>query len=253
MEDSNVLAASQPSETNSTQQTVEPVTQSNEVSEPALSEPVKQENDTITKDQMRVISADVKRRTEAKLRAEYEAQLNALRDNKKQESPENISQQEQVNIAGLTDEQLHQLYNNFKQRQSYEQQETEQQNVVNSFLTKVQSAGLGQKIESSGLGQLPVNHPLIPMLNSLDNVNDVIEDFDANPIKVANLLLVTNLNPVKGFNELQNLSNSIKRNKEALAKPKASNPPDQLKPSSYGLGNGVTSTADKRKNPLYKF
>ena len=250
MEEVNVSTASQVVEARPAPQSAEPVTQTNEVSTPAPSEPVKQEESkAYNEDQMRVISNDVKRRTEAKIRAEYEAQLQAL-----QGYPQQQERTEQIpSIAGLTEQQLHQLYSNFRQRQDIEQREVEQQNVVNSFLTKVQAAGLGNKIESSGLGQLPVNHPLIPMLNALDNVNDVIDDFDANPVKVANLLAVTMLNPTKGFQELQNLSNSIKRNKEALAKPKAAEPPTQLKPSPYGLGNGVLSVSDKRKNSLYKF
>jgi hypothetical protein len=200
---------------------------------------------TFNEDQMHIISDDVRRRTEAKLRAEYEAQIKSLREPKQQAQSE-----QQANIAGLTEEQL---YNNFKQRQQAEQQEFEQQNAVNTFLTKVQAAGMGQKIESSGLGQLPVNHPLIPMLNSLDNVTDVVDDFDANPTKVANLLAVTMLNPMNGFKELQKLSQSIKRNKEALAKPKAAEPPPQLKPSSYGLGDGTSSVSEKRKSSLFKF
>ena len=249
MEEVNVSTASQVVDTSPAPESAEPVTQNNEVSQPASSEPVKQEESkAYNEDQMRVISNDVKRRTEAKLRAEYEAQLQALQGYPQQEKTE-----QSPSIAGLTEQQLHQLYSNFKQRQDFEQREVEQQNVVNSFLTKVQAAGLGHKIESSGLGQLPVNHPLIPMLNALDNVNDVIDDFDTNPVKVANLLAVTMLNPTKGFQELQNLSNSIKRNKEALAKPKAAEPPTQLKPSPYGLGNGVLSVSDKRKNSLYKF
>jgi hypothetical protein len=100
---------------------------------------------------------------------------------------------------------------------------------------------------------LPVNHPLIPMLNSLDNVTDIIDDFDENPAKVANLLAVTMLNPMNGFKELQKISQSIKRNKEALAKPKAAEPSSQLKPSSYGLGDGISSVSEKRKNSLFKF
>lgn len=249
MEEQNVIPSTQESEP-SPAQTAEPVEQSYDTSVPVSSEPVEQVvSKSFNEDQMRVISADVKRRTEAKLRAEYEAQIQSLHEQRAQ--PEQQAQPvQQSGIAGLTEEQL---YNNFRQRQDIERQEIEQQNVVNTFLTKVQAAGMGQKIESSGLGQLPVNHPLIPMLNSLDNVTDVIDDFDANPVKVANLLAITMLNPMNGFKELQGISQSIKRNKEALAKPKSAEPLSQLKPSSYGLGSGIPSVSDKRKSALFQF
>lgn len=254
MEEQNTTVTSTQVSESIPAQVVEAAPQTSDSSIPASPEPVAntaQEEEFYNKDQMRVISNDVKRRTEAKLRAEYEAkirELNELQSGSQQETQQQSSQR--PNIAALTEEQL---YANFKQRQQAEQQEIEQQNVVSTFLNKVQAAGIGQKIESSGLGQLPVNHPLIPMLNSLDNVTDIIDDFDENPAKVANLLAVTMLNPMNGFKELQKISQSIKRNKEALAKPKAAEPPPQLKPSSYGLGGGVSSVSEKRKSSLFKF
>ena len=215
---------------------------------PAVSsEPVKQAK-TFSEEQMKIISADVRNRTAAKLRAEYEAQHKA-------QQPQQQTQPEQAapvasSIAGLTEEQL---YNNFRQRQEAEQQRYQSENITNEFLTKIQAAGKADKIESSGLGQIPTNHPLVTMLNGIDNLGDVIDEFDSNPVKVANLLAVTHLNPMNGFKALQEISQSIKRNKEALAKEKAPEPLSQLKPSSYGLGGGASSVSEKRKSSLYKF
>jgi hypothetical protein len=251
MEEQNTTVTNAQVSEPSSAQTVDPAPQTPDISTPASTEPVKQESEVYNKDQMRVISNDVKRRTEERLRAEYEAKIRELHELQPNYQQENRAEQVQKpSIAALSEEQL---YSNFKQRQQEEQQEIEQQNVVNTFLNKVQAAGIGQKIESSGLGQLPVNHPLIPMLNSLDNVTDIIDDFDENPAKVANLLAVTMLNPMNGFKELQKISQSIKRNKEALAKPKAAEPSPQLKPSSYGLGGGISSVSEKRKSSLFKF
>lgn len=246
MEEQGVSSSIQGSESNPVSTTESSPIPSNTSVTVESSEPREEaKGKTYDEDQMRIISADVKRRAEAKLRADYEAQIKELRQNNQQAQTESTA-----NIAELTEEQL---YNKFKQRQLAEQQIVEQEQAVNTFITKVNAAGIGQKIESSGLGQLPVNHPLIPMLNSLDNVSDVIDDFDANPAKVASLLAVTMLNPMNGFKELQKISQSIKRNKEALAKPKATEPPPQLKPSSYGLGDGTYSVSDKRKNALFRF
>jgi hypothetical protein len=146
-----------------------------------------------------------------------------------------------------------QLYNNFKQRQERENQEQQTQNIANDFLAKIQSSGRAEKLESSGLGQLPVNHPLVHMLNSVDNLSDIIDDFETNPVKVANLLSITHLNPMNGLRELQNISASIRRNKEALEREKAPAPLSQLKPSSYGLGGGPQTISDKRRNSAFKF
>ena len=228
---------------------------------PASSEPVKQEKvKTFTEDQMKVISDDVKRRTEARLRAEYEAQLKSSNTQKQQESTpgeqtqQQTGQQTQTVPSAYTEEQI---YNIVKQKQAQDQEKYAQEAALNDFLTKIKAAGKGDKLEASGLGNLKLDHPLIPtlmpMLNSLDNVADVIDDFGDNPVKVANLLAVTMLNPMNGYKELQAISQSIKRNKEALAKEKAPEPLNQLKPSSYGLGGGASSISDKRRNPAFKF
>ena len=210
----------------------------------STSEPVKQSK-SFTEEQMRIISnqvrKDVERRTEERLRSEYEAQYR----------PQSSEQQSSEQAQPAYNEE--QLYNNFKARQEREQHEANTQYIANEFLQKLQSTGKAEKIESSGIGNLPVNHPLIPMLNGLDNISDVIDDFDSNPIKVANLLAITHLNSMNGFRELQNISNSIKRNKEALARDKAPAPLSQLKPSSYGLGGGPRTISDKRRDPSMKF
>ena len=209
--------------------------------EPSVSaEPVKQSK-VFNEEQMKIISNSVRKNTEAKIRAEYEAQYRPST----QEQP--VTEQSQ---PAYNEEQL---YNNFKQRQEREQQEMQTQNIANDFLSKVQAANRADKLESSGLGQLPVNHPLVHMLNSVDNLSDIIDDFETNPVKVANLLAITHLNPMNGLRELQNISASIRRNKEALERDRAPAPLSQLKPSSYGLGGGPRTVSDKRRDPALKF
>ena len=223
-------------------------------------EPQKDKNEKFfTQDQLNIMSNDVKRRTEAKIRAEYEARMKELMASKKQDANEQQNaipsgdeqkSAEALSSAGYTEEQI---YNIVKQRQQRDHEESAKQYVVTELLTKIQAAGKAEKLESSGLGNLPSDHPLVPMLNSLDNVGDVIDDFEANPVKVANLLAVTMLNPTNGLKELQAISQSIKRNKEALAKEKAPEPLNQLKPSSYGLSSGDESVSGRRRNSLFKF
>jgi hypothetical protein len=234
----------------------EPVVESSSVTESApqqdvsnnesstIAEPVKAAK-TFSQEQVNIISASTKRNVEARLRAEYEAKYNPQRSEQQYSEPQVQSQQPVYNEE--------QLYNNFKQRQERENQEQQTQNIANDFLAKIQSSGRAEKLESSGLGQLPVNHPLVHMLNSVDNLSDIIDDFETNPVKVANLLSITHLNPMNGLRELQNISASIRRNKEALEREKAPAPLSQLKPSSYGLGGGPQTISDKRRNSAFKF
>lgn len=209
----------------------------------SANEPVKQ-GKIFTEDQMKIVSnqvrRDVEKRTEARLREEFEAKYNPQVKQSSEQQEQPVYNEEQ-------------LYNNFKQRQEREQQEMQTQNIANDFLSKIQTSGKADKLESSGLGQLPVNHPLVHMLNSVDNLSDIIDDFETNPVKVANLLAITHLNPMNGLRELQNISASIRRNKEALERDRAPAPLSQLKPSSYGLGGGPRTVSDKRRDPALKF
>jgi hypothetical protein len=221
---------------------------------------VKSEPTTFNQDQVNIISADTKRRTEERVRAEVKAEYESRYGAKPNLSTQNEAigtgavqsspSTNQIENKGFNEEQL---YQNFRQRQEQEQQHFQQQQMTNDSLMKIQASGKADKIESSGIGNLPTNHPLIPMLNSLDNIADVLDDFSDNPVKVANLLAVTYLNPLNGFKELQGISNSIKRNKDALAKEKAPVPSSQLKPSSLGLGGGELSMSSKRSNKAFRF
>ena len=156
---------------------------------------------------------------------------------------------------------VNQLCGDIKSRQN---QELEQQNeqrhreeqsqVVSEFLGKVQSSGRGDQIKTTGIGRLYENHPFIPLLNSFDNMDDMLDHFSENPEKVPQLAATAWLDPDNGFRAMKKVSESIKRNKEALAKEKAPVPQSQLKPSSYGLGGGGTeSVSDLRKNPMLRF
>ena len=254
MNEQNVSPSVEPiNESVSVNETASPTVDTS-VSIPVSAEPVIQEKaKTFSQDQVNIISADVKRRAEARLRSEYEAQLKSLNVPRQQEAKPSEQTQTQDAPSAPTTYTEEQIYNIVKQRQERDQEEYNQQVIANDFLTKVQAAGKVDKMESSGLGKVPPNHPLVPMLNSLDNVGDVIDDFDANPVKIANLLNITMLNPMGAFKELQAISNSIKRNKEALAKAKAPEPLNQLKPSSYGLGGGDSSISERRRNPAFRF
>jgi hypothetical protein len=88
---------------------------------------------------------------------------------------------------------------------------------------------------------------LIPLLNFADNAADVIYDIANNPLKLSNFRrLAMEVSPQAAFNEMRNLSESIKRN-QAGTQEKAPNPPlSQIKASVTGADNGSSTIADAR-------
>lgn len=216
---------------------------------------------TFTADQMRIISNSAK---QAGLREEREKWERLVEEKKYKSNSQDIGDSTRVIEPALAQTQQTQtpaideesLYKNFRERQQRELEAAQVQENTNNFLAKIQASGKVEKIMSSGLGKLTADHPLIPMLNSLDNISDVIDEFDAHPTKLANIVTATYFNPQGAFEALRELSGSLQQNREAIEKAKSSKvaqPPIQLKPSNYGLSGGESTIADKRKNSLFKF
>jgi len=219
-------------------------------------------------DQMRIISNNAKkageRDAEERLKRQYESQLGLKPTLNTQEAtnagelvgrqPQTANSSQNGSNAILDQEaQFREFKRRLDSERAQEYANAQTQQIANDFVLKVQASNKGDKLDASGIGNLPPDHPIIPLLNSIDNVPDVLDDLAAHPSKVPNLIAITYLNPLNGLREIQALSDAIKRNKEALAKAKAPAPPDQLKPSTYGLSGGERSIADKRKDPLYRF
>lgn len=211
-------------------------------------------------DQMRVISNNAKT---AGIKEEREKWQKIISEQYSPKTPPQTPQQTNTNsdqipisVASANGISEDELYQKFQQRQQQEQETARLQEQAASFLSKIQVNGLGDKLISSGLGKLTTDHPLIPMLNTLENLPDIIDDLDTHPSKLGNLITAVYLNPTRAMSELSELSASLRKNREALerAKNKAPPPPDQMKPTTnYGLSSGEQTIADKRKNKLFKF
>lgn len=191
--------------------------------------------------QVNIISNDVKRRTEARIRAEYAAKgkNNAEQDNEASAAAPTYTEDE--------------LYSRFRVRQEHEREEAASQAVLKELSGKLEKAGNFQKLSTSGFGHIDYNHPLVPMLNSLDNAPDVIDALDADIKEMSALRDAANVSPEKGMMQLIALSESIKRNKEAMGSEKPSKPLAQIKSSSYGLGDGEMTSAEIRNLPNLMF
>jgi len=205
-----------------------------------------------TADQMRIISNNSKnvgsREEREKWQRIIEEKYNSKPRNVEQTATSTQTQQPTIDEDGL--------YKKFQERQQREVDVAQVYENTNNFIAKIQASGRAEKIVSSGLAKLSADHPLIPMLNSLENVSDVIDEFDSHPTKLANIVTATFFNPNGAYEALRELSVSLQKNKEAIERAKlqkAPPPPDQLRPSQYGLSGGESTISDKRKSKLLRF
>jgi len=90
------------------------------------------------------------------------------------------------------------------------------------------------------------------LLNMVDNTADLIHDLRHNPSKAANLSAIMNINPQLAFQEVQKLSDSIKKNQNALGMKQPNTPLDQLEPTDASLNNGSSSIANATVTELRK-
>lgn len=123
--------------------------------------------------------------------------------------------------------------------------------IVNSFVQKMQAAeskypGLEEKLNELDYSTIA---PLIEMANNLENTGDIMKELVDNPMKMGNLVSLLYTQPRLATKAMQDLSNSIKQNNEALDKEQSAQDPfGQIKPSgNAGMDNGSMSVRDFQK------
>jgi hypothetical protein len=130
------------------------------------------------------------------------------------------------------------------------------QKVANEFTQKIIAAKDSNKYPDFEEKVMQLNLPSIPHIvgwaNSLDNTADVLYDIAKDPVKFANVLMLSQTAPHLAVQQLQKLSNSIKENENASKQPSAAEPLSQLKPSATGTDNGSMSIKDYRKQSWLK-
>lgn len=130
------------------------------------------------------------------------------------------------------------------------------QEVVNQFVSKVQAGSKKHPDYEDTVAKL--NLPYLPpqiveITNAMDNTADILYELGKNPSKFSSVLNLCNTSPQLAYDELNRLSNSIKKNEQAAqqnAQTKVNEPLDQVKPSNTGTDNGELKTVtDWRKHP----
>jgi len=131
--------------------------------------------------------------------------------------------------------------------------ELKQQQMVNSFVQKMEVAeqqypGLEQELNQLNYND-PRIHAFIGMVNDFENTGEIMKEVLDNPYKLSQILSDIQSQPYLAQKNLQKLSASIKQNQQAKAEEaQARDPYSQLKPStSAGMDNGSMSVSDFRK------
>ena len=130
-------------------------------------------------------------------------------------------------------------------------QNLKNEHTINSFVSKMQAAeqkhpGLEAKLNELDYTSMA---PLVHLANDMENTGDIMKELVDNPMKLANMMALAQMQPGIAKRQMAELSNSIKTNQEALSQEKqAQDPMSQLKPSSSaGMDNGTMSVNDFRK------
>lgn len=214
---------------------------------------------TFTRDELAKITDRTKRETEEKVRKEVlsEMQRKALESAEQlqmQSSVPNpsIPTQQQQGGQYLTREDLI----NLQRKQAEDIQKKIDSEIANSFMQKIELAKQENPdfdkdvMTPLNVGGLPM--PIVNLLNSVDNVGDVLKEMAERPSTFTEVMNAYAWNPELARKALYKLSNSIKANKDAIKQPKAEPPLSQIKPSPTGKDSGKLSIQELRKLPQYR-
>ena len=236
---------------------------------PSSSESIAKAKKMFDEDRMKVISNNAKqsgfqegiKAGEEKIRAEYEEKLAKLNNT------ENVhTDSASNNSANYNEDYIKKIVQeHIKESADKQQQEIEigiNRQVENEFVSKIApvlqaNPEVAEKLAQLGFDKfnpaIKADVEFVRMLNSVDNVADVIVDIANNPKKMLDLKALYMAHPQFALNSLNELSSSIKANKEALDKERAPAPSSQLKPSTIGLGDGSVSVSTLRQDKKYRW
>lgn len=90
---------------------------------------------------------------------------------------------------------------------------------------------------------------LIPFLNGVDNVADILYHLGQNLHKIPDLLVQVQQTPIIAKKQIEALSNSIKENKKAISEKPPKAPLRQIESSNVTIDNGYKTVDDYKKAP----
>ncbi len=150
---------------------------------------------------------------------------------------------------GLSEEQVRQIVMEQTQRAQEDAARTAMaRQVLGSFANKMQAGVDSYEDFEQKVGTLPLSKmtEIIQMADGVDNTADVMYEIASKPYKVGNLLTLARTMPELAMIEMQNLSSSIKKNKQAQQAIQTPEPLAQMKPSNVPADNGNMSVSNLR-------
>ena len=162
-----------------------------------------------------------------------------------------------INNSNLSPEQIKQLIADEAPRYIEERANNmRHQDIANNFLSKIKASEEKYPELMDEIGHLDHEKiaPIIVMANELDNTADVMKELIDKPTKIAQIMELLHLSNKNGaphlaIKEMHNLSQSIKKNNEAVENNRSSRPPiGQLKASiaPSGVDEKNMSVSDLR-------
>lgn len=185
-----------------------------------------------------------------------QSEVNEIAGKVRQEAYEKGRREAEAQLAqmkatsALSEEQVRQIV--MEQTQKAQQEAARlamAQQVVGSFASKMQAGSaeyqdFEEKVSTLPLAKMP---EIVQLANSVDNTADVMYEIASKPYKAGNLLNLARNMPELALVEMQNLSASIKKNKQAAQTIQTPEPLGQMKPSSIPAESGVSGVSNLRK------
>ena len=211
----------------------------------------------LTASQVNELVKRAKRKGEQKMQEQLDATRQELEQLKaqqgqQQEAPQQQQQQppqgiDPAQLQQLVAQQIAQQQEEAMRKQHEEKLHQEVNQVAQQYFGKMaQGTSLYEDFEAITADFNPAEFPqLVYLANELDNTAAVIYELRKNPGKLAQLATLVKESPGIARSELNNLSQSIKRNDEAkrnLQEPQ--DPLNRLKPSPVGADNGQKTVKD---------
>ncbi len=143
-----------------------------------------------------------------------------------------------------------------RQTQEREQQKAQVDEIARTYIDKMaQGKEIYDDFDDVTGDFSPQAYPQVTILASQqDNLPDIMYELGKNPQKLATLHVLALSNPALARKEMTKLSQSIKKNEQALASNvKSPSPLSRLKHSAQaGQDNGKRTISDMRKDPKYR-
>lgn len=186
---------------------------------------------------------DAEERTERRLRAEFEAEK-AKAASSTVESSTPPAEGDRMRQA------IRQEAEAMRQEEHQRENLARGEQILNSYAAKLDAYAIDKPEFAELYPKLAIeNHPvLLIAAHEADNTGDVLAELGNNPAKYSNLIVLAANSPQLAKLEMQRLSDSIKKNQEALQQPTVKPPLSHVKPSLIGSGSDSNlSVSDFRK------